>query len=41
MPEKMLDKSREEYVDPKSYWIDPERKVRRMSDKNGEQAVII
>jgi hypothetical protein len=41
MPENMLDKSPNEYIDPKGYWIDPERKVRRMSDKNGEQAVII
>jgi hypothetical protein len=40
MPENMLDKSADEYIDPKGYWIDPERKVRRMSD-NGQQAVII
>jgi hypothetical protein len=28
----------EQYIDPKSYWIDPERNVRRMS---GEQEVIL
>jgi hypothetical protein len=41
MPENMLDKSPDEYIDPRGYWIDPERNVRRMSNKDGEQAVII
>ena len=37
----------EEAYEPNAEWVrqtidfDPERKVRRMSDKNGEQAVII
>jgi hypothetical protein len=28
----------EQFIDPKGYWIDPERNVRRMS---GEQTVIL
>ena len=28
----------EQYIDPKGYWIDPERNVRRMS---GEQEVVL
>ena len=30
-----------EYIDPQGYWIDPERNVRRMGEKNGEQMVIL
>ena len=41
MPENVLDKSANEYIDPRGYWIDPDRKVRRISTKNGSQAVII
>jgi hypothetical protein len=29
---------RDQYIDPKGYWIDPDRNVRRMS---GEQEVIV
>jgi hypothetical protein len=32
---------RNEYVDPNGYWIDPERTVRRLGDKGGEQIVIL
>ena len=34
------ERKRNIYIDPKGYWIDPERNVRRMGDKDGEQAVI-
>jgi hypothetical protein len=32
---------RNEYIDPKGYWIDPRRNIRRLGDKDGEQAVIL
>ena len=28
------------YIDPKGYWIDPERNIRRMGDEGGEQQII-
>ena len=33
--------ARNDYIDPKDYWVDPDRSVRRMSDKDGEQIVIL
>ena len=38
MPENLAEKSRNEFIDPKGYWIDPDRNLRRMSDQDGEQA---
>jgi hypothetical protein len=32
---------RDEYIDPKGYWIDPGRNIRRMGNKDGEQVVIL
>jgi hypothetical protein len=32
---------RNEYIDPKGYWIDPGRNIRRMGTKDGEQVVIL
>jgi hypothetical protein len=29
------------YIDPKGYWVDPSRKVRRGGDEGGEQQVIL
>lgn len=29
------------YVDPRGYWIDPARNIRRLSTENGEQRVIL
>jgi hypothetical protein len=34
-------KAKNDYVDPKGYWISPDRTVRRLGDKDGEQAVIL
>jgi hypothetical protein len=32
---------RNEYIDPKGYWIDPARNIRRLGSKDGEQLVIL
>jgi hypothetical protein len=29
-----------DYIDPKGYWIDPERNIRRKGDEGGEQQII-
>jgi hypothetical protein len=29
------------YIDPKGYWISPDRTVRRMGDNDGKQVAII
>jgi hypothetical protein len=34
-------KAKNDYVDPKGYWISPDRTVRRLGDKHGEQTVIL
>ena len=31
----------EQYIDPKGYWIDAERNLRRMGTEHGEQIVIL
>ena len=30
-----------DYIDPKGYWIDPARNVRRMGAEDGEQHLIL
>jgi hypothetical protein len=30
-----------DYIDPKGYWIDPARNIRRMGTEDGEQRVIL
>jgi hypothetical protein len=30
-----------DYVDPKGYWIDAERNIRRMSGEDGKQEVVL
>jgi hypothetical protein len=32
---------RNEYIDPKGYWIDTARNIRRLGKKDGEQLVIL
>jgi hypothetical protein len=32
---------RNEYIDPKGYWIDPARNIRRLGRTDGEQLVIL
>jgi hypothetical protein len=32
---------RDEYLDPKGYWIDPDRNIRRLGDKDGEQVAVL
>ncbi len=32
---------RDEYMDPKGYWIDPDRNIRRLGDKDGEQVAVL
>jgi hypothetical protein len=32
---------RNEYIDPKGYWIDPARNIRRLGKQDGEQLVIL
>jgi hypothetical protein len=32
---------RNEYLDPKGYWIDPDRNIRRFGDKDGEQVAVL
>jgi hypothetical protein len=32
---------RNEYIDPRGYWIDPSRNIRRLGDKDGEQVAVI
>ena len=34
----MADKN---YIDPKGYWVDPDRNVRRMGNEGGEQRAIL
>ncbi len=31
----------EQYIDPKGYWIDAERNLRRMGTEHGEQIIIL
>jgi hypothetical protein len=33
--------AKNEYIDPAGYWISPEREIRRLGDKGGEQTPII
>jgi len=35
------EKPRDEYIDSLGYWIDPQRNIRRMGEKDGEQIVIL
>ncbi len=32
--------ARNDYIDPQGHWVDANRSVRRISDKDGEQVVI-
>jgi hypothetical protein len=32
---------RNEYIDPKGYWIDPNRNIRRLGNEDGEQAIVV
>jgi hypothetical protein len=32
---------RNEYIDPRDYWIDPSRNIRRLGDKDGEEVAVI
>jgi hypothetical protein len=36
-----VDSEKNTYIDPRGYWIDPNRSIRRMGDKDGEQVAII
>ena len=32
---------KDNYIDPKGYWMDPNRNIRRMGTRDGEQVVIL
>src|ERR1700722_20491250 len=32
---------RDEYLDPKGYWIDPDRNIRRFGNEDGEQVAVL
>jgi len=36
-----LQHEKDNYIDPKGYWIDPNRNIRRMGQRGGEQVVIL
>jgi hypothetical protein len=40
VPAKGEKSKRNEYLDPKGYWIDPARNIRRLGKKDGEQLVM-
>jgi hypothetical protein len=33
--------TRDEYIDPKGYWIDSNRNIRRLGNDDGEQIVVV
>jgi hypothetical protein len=39
--EKSTSPKRNEYIDPKGYWIDPSRNVRRLGNDAGEQSIVV
>jgi hypothetical protein len=39
--EKSTGPERNEYIDPKGYWIDSSRNIRRLGNNDGEQLIVM